>query len=345
MPYASQGIDSAFPARGSGPIPVGRLLSAFALALALAGCALPTEAPVETKGTDGSAQVRALGQAASATAAAQPDERTLAFGERVVLAEGIVGAENLLLTSDGRLLVSGDEGIFELRMPSGESGGPAEVARHASGAPCAFGGLAEWHGVVYANCYDHTDSFLYAAHLEPNLNFIQAMSLPGIQLANGLVAHPAGRLLVAGTLSDQILRVDIDPVDPLSLAAPVPFVAPAGLAANGLALYGDTLFWSDGFFIKASDLDPDGEPGPVRTLVSRLTFFDDLDADARGLLVADYLGGALRLYDLNGRFRGPTVRNLEAPSSALRIDDWSGLGPGAVVVTERGPGRVTLLRP
>jgi hypothetical protein len=83
----------------------------------------------------------------------------------------------------------------------------------------------------------------------------------------------------------------------------------------------------------------------VRTRAQRLTFFDDLVVDERGILVADWLGGALRAYGPFGRETDATQVELDMPSAVVRALGRAGFSQDALLITEKGANRVALFEP
>ncbi len=299
--------------------------------LGLLGCA-------ELATDNGEAQPALL--ADSAQVASAPGR--LANATRKTLVEGIPAAENLLISSDQQLFVSGDEGIYQLQR--GASGAFSADKLVASDG-CAFGGLTEARGTLYANCYAFGDSYLYAATLGPRPSFKRIATLSGVLLANGLSADALGRLYVACTGQDQILRLTTRAGDPLSVDKQEVWLSGSGLFTNGLEYYAGTLYWSDATTIKSARISASGAPGLVRSLAARLTFFDDLAVDARELLVADYLGGAVRAYGAFGRETDATTVALASPSAVIRAKGKLGFSDQALLVTEKGANRVSVIEP
>lgn len=259
----------------------------------------------------------------------------LASGRREILVGNIPAAENQLFLSDGRLLVSGDKGLYALV----REGSSVTAKNLVPSAPCAFGGIAEARGVVYANCYEPTRAFLYAAKLD-TLAFASIGEIKGVALANSLTSDGT-HLYVSATMQSKIVRLTIDPSDPLTISAQGVFLSGADASLpNGTKVFQGALYWTDLMSIKSAPLS--GKP--IRTLSTQLTFFDDLYVDARGLIVADYLGNLLRAYDPSGKKLAQTKAVFQAPSSVQPARGRLGLGPDDLVVTERGGSVVSVYR-
>lgn len=268
---------------------------------------------------------------------------SLCCGTKTVLAEGIAAAENLFLSSDDRLFVSGDDGVYELvRGPDGSH----QASRLVDSDDCAFGGLTEARGVLYANCYATGGSYVYATKLSEPPDFQVVATLSGTHLANGLTSDDAGHLYVACTGQNRILRLTLSENDPLEVVKQEVWLNGSGLFTNGLKFYDSALYWTDFTTVKRAPILSDGRPGRVRTLAQRLTFLDDLYVDAQGVQVADWLGNTLRL------FGGPlgfeldrTRREFDMPSAVIRANGRAGFSQHALLVAEKNANRVSLFEP
>jgi hypothetical protein len=278
-------------------------------------------------------------------AAAQPaalsfDPTALQSGQRRSLVEGIKAAENQWFTSTGRLLISGDDGIYEL--VSSGSGSYSALPVH-EGEACQFGGLTELHGTLYANCYDGTDSKLFAAPLAEKLTFRAIYSLTGTPTANGLTTDGSAHLFVASTMEGTVIRLQVSASDPMLIQARDEFAVGGLLTPNGVKFREGRLYWTGLFAVSSAE---PAAGGGKRELFSDLTFFDDLYVDDAGILVADYLNGGLVATDLNGARRGASPSGMfDGPSSVLPCAGRLGLPEGGLIVTERGGNRVSIWQP
>jgi hypothetical protein len=80
--------------------------------------------------------------------------------------------------------------------------------------------------------------------------------------------------------------------------------------------------------------------------VSQSNYFDDLYVAATIPYVADFQGGAIRAYGLDGTVRGVTPLKLIAnPSSVLPAQGRFGLGESDLVVTDKSANRVSVVHP
>lgn len=279
---------------------------------------------------------------ASDEAALARADSPLGGGTRTTLVEGIKAAENLFITSDQRVFVTGDEGIY-LLVRNADATWRADKIAPSEG--CAFGGITEARGTLYANCYAFGDSFLYAAKLSERPQFKRVATLRGVLVANGLSADSAGRLYVGCSGQDQILRLTPSDSDPLTISKQEVWLKGSGLLTNGIKFYNSTLYWTDSVYIKSARLLNNGRPGATRTIAQRLTFFDDLFVDEQGVLVADWLGGALRTYGAFGIETDATTTPIAAPSAVVRAKGRAGFSARALLLTEKDESRVALFEP
>jgi hypothetical protein len=254
--------------------------------------------------------------------------------QRVTVASSIAAAENLILAGDRRLFVSGDEGVFEIRRDAAGNGVPVAVTPPAT---CRFAGMVEVRGVLYANCFASPSSSLWAAALTDAPRFRQIAELPGIVLANGLAADAEGRLYIAATFQDQILRLTLSSADRFRVVTTETWLAGTGQFTNGLKFFRGSLYWTDAGAIRRAALLPDGEAGPIVTLVTQPTFFDDLLPREHAVLVADFLGNRIRAFRPSGAELDATTAPLTNPSAVIRA------GRRALLVTEKGANRVSAL--
>jgi hypothetical protein len=308
-------------------------LSRFALclgALGMWGCADVPEEDVED-----TPPVLALSAAAAAP--------SLCCGTKTVLAEGIAAAENLFLSSDDRLFASGDDGIYELVR---RADGSHQALRLVSPNNCAFGGLTEARGVLYANCYANGGSYVYGMKLSEPPYFKLVATLRGTNLANGLTSDDAGHLYVACTGQNRILRLTLSNSNPFEVVKQEVWLNGSGLFTNGIKVYDGELYWTDFTAVKRAPILSDGRPGRVRTLAQKLTFLDDLYVDAQGVLVADWLGNSLRLFGgPSGSEIDRSRRQFDMPSAVIRANGRAGFSQHALIVAEKASNRVSVFEP
>jgi hypothetical protein len=289
----------------------------------------------------------APGPLPEATPATETAEQALLDnGTRQTLVAGITSAENLAFASDGRLFVTGNDGIYELT----RSSSLAVVASVLEpGGTIFFGGMAEIDGTLYVNAYTAAlNSYLYAARLTPSPKFESIYELQTTGVPNGAAADASGRLYVSDTIGGTILRVTLDPKDPLKVIGQDIWLSRAQgiLAPNGLKIRGSGLYFTDGLTIKRVPILADGRAGIPVTLVSELTYFDDLYVDAVGILAANYLFGSLQGFSPYGRDVLDTASGVfNGPSAVLPAKGRLGFASGDLLVTEKGGNCVAVYHP
>jgi len=273
----------------------------------------------------------------------EPDR--LRNGKTQTLVEGIKSIENQLFTKSGRLLVTGDEGIFEIVVGAG---GDYQAKPVHTGETCWFGGITEYRDTVYANCYDMTNgnASLFASPVTTatdELEFRVIHSLPGVALANGLTADGNGNLFVASTFDGKIIRLRVQDGDPLSIVAQDDFNARSGAFTNGLKYFDANLYWTAFTTLYAAPIKGDGTAGPTRMLSSEFTFFDDLYVDGNGIWQADYLNGTIVASEHDGTVQASTrTGSFDGPSSLQPAYGRLRLPPEAFLVTEKNQNRLSL---
>lgn len=256
----------------------------------------------------------------------------LAFGlmgciEKETVAE-IGDAENLLITSDQQLLVSGGDNIYRVYPDTGNDGpDPLFLGNERIGQfACNFTGIAQHGHWVFTSCVQRsflifTNNHLLAADLrEDTPEFKVITPLRGadpydtIGLPNGLAFAPDGALLVADydlLYKSGIARITLDYSGerPAVVDLEKNFVSPQvhGLnAVNGIRVVDDLLYLSDVNSVKrlrfdaqsripAKVLDEAGnEVSNVATMWSGgLAIVDDIMPLCDGVALTSYLTGSL----------------------------------------------------
>ncbi|MET0340572.1 MAG: hypothetical protein ABW252_06200 [Polyangiales bacterium] len=299
------------------------LRTSFASLAVLAACASAHAEPPHARA-----------QAASAAGSLA----ALARGTRTVLVSDIPTAENVLFLSDGRLLVSGDKGLYHLTR---DASGKISAQNLVPNAPCAFGGIAEARATVYVTCYDFSRAYIYASSLEP-LAFERAVEVKDTIIGNGM-STDGERLYLSSTGQMKIVQLSIDPSDPKKLGGQTNFIS--GLDTplpNGIDILDGALYWTDLLTLKTVPLD---KKKPARTLATRATLYDDLHVDARGVIACDYTGNVLVAYDPTGKQVAQTKPVFKSPSAVVPARGRLGFGQDDLIVTERGGGIVSVYRP
>ncbi|MDB4987991.1 MAG: hypothetical protein JWN04_3169 [Myxococcaceae bacterium] len=267
---------------------------------------------------------------------------TLGNGVRTTIAS-VTGAENLLFTSTERLLITSDHGVFELRKNAGGSFDRTTILEDQTALLCTFTGIVESRATLYTTCRGTTQSFLFASPVASTLSFRVIYTLSGYGFANGLATDETGRLFVATSFQNKILRLSPSDADPLSITRLEVYQTNAGTFVNGLAYHGGSIYWSDTSFIKRNASD--GVFATFKLVVAELGYFDDLRVDDAGILAADSTSNVLRAYTLSGSKTGQTRQLFDGPSSVARALGRAGFSQNAIVVTERRGNRVSVFEP
>jgi hypothetical protein len=265
----------------------------------------------------------------------------LAGGSRETLVESIAAIENSMFTSTNRLFVTGDDGVYEIVRDTAKA---ARATVRAAANGCKFAGITETHGVLYVNCYDGTNSSVFAATLDDAPSFRKIYDLPGVGLANGAAADDAGRVYVADSLHGTIWRLTIDAANPFTVTSRDAF-STGNLFPNGLKFFAGSIYYTDFLAVKRVPLLADGSAGALATLNAQLTFLDDLYVDDAGIAVANYLFGTVEGLTPSGVDLLDTAALFSGPSSVLPAQGRFGLSSKDILVTEKNANRLSVFHP
>jgi hypothetical protein len=292
--------------------------------MTLAACSAETSAGED----DVAAQTEALRVA---------DAQALARGTRETLVTGITGVENQMFSAEERLYVSADDGVFELTRTAGTGVLFANRLVHVDG--CKFGGMSQRKGTLYALCYDGTQSYLYAAVESASPTFQRIFTLSDVLLANGM-ASDESNLYVTATGQGSIVKLVIDPSNPLRVTRGTFLDVTGGLLPNGIKIRGGDVYWGDFGTIHRTAL---ANPWWIASPISALTFFDDFWVGDRVVLAADYLFGSVLAYTTAGTLIGGTpFGTFGNPSSVVEAEGRLGFGSRDLIVTEKGTGSLAV---
>ncbi|HEX4340726.1 MAG TPA: hypothetical protein VH062_32685 [Polyangiaceae bacterium] len=276
---------------------------------------------------------------AKAGATASTDSALLVGGSRETVIDSIASIENSMFSTTGRLFLTGDDGVYEVTR---DATGALHATVRAASSGCKFAGIAETRGVLYVNCYDGTNSSVFAARLDDAPTFQKIYDLPGVSLANGAAADDAGRVYVADSTHGTIWRLAIDPVNPFAVTSREAF-STGNLFPNGLEVFGGNVYFTDFVAVKRIPLLANGTAGAVTTLASQLTFFDDLHVDDSGIVVANYLFGSVEGLTPNGVDLLDTASfGFSGPSSVLPAKGRLGFADRDLLVTEKTANRLSV---
>jgi len=285
----------------------------------------------------------------------------------------IPDAENLLFTPDGRLIVTGGDGVFEIR--GNGTGFTAERLASEAGN-CNHTGLAQSGSWVFTSCqrrnglFGAVDNHLLAAKVVPGqpLRFVEVDRaspdpMDGLSIPNGMAVTPGGRLLIADfnvLLASGVARLAIDTTGarPRVTSFEKNWLAwQHGIYhPNGVRVAGNELFVSEIATVKRYRFDasgnvplniaPAGRAVKNEVLVYQgATVVDDILPLCGGVAINDFTGGRLIYMAPNGvdsnglptyrQARASGLQSLQQPSAVMvgRGPMFSGRD---VLVTEKG---------
>jgi sugar lactone lactonase YvrE len=278
---------------------------------------------------------------ASVEAALDSVGPTLSSGKYTFLAT-VIGAENQVFAG-GRLFITGDKGVYELRKNAAGTYDRITLAPEQTSPFCQFGGITEVKGTLYVNCYGVTQSFIFGAQLTSTPSFRAIYTLAGNGFANGLTSDDDGRLYVATTFQNQILRLVPSQENPFVIAQHEVYQKNSGGLTNGLAHHAGSIYWTDAAAIKRNTVDR--EFATFKQVMVDFAYFDDLHVDESGILATDAVNNVLRAYSLLGRPTGVSRQKFAGPSSVGRALGKAGFSQNALIVTERSGNKVSVFEP
>lgn len=255
----------------------------------------------------------------------------------------IPDAENLLFSAEGRLFVSGGTQVFEIQRDAAG----AFHARPLSATECNFTGLAIRAETLYANCFDGR---LYAAPLAAVETLAPIADL-GVASPNGLTVGPDDALYLANgplatnALPDpRLLRVRLDPNDPLRVTGIDTWLIEGLLAPNGLQQIGGTFYLSDSEplspgVIRTVRWTPQG-PTELQVLSRFPSLPDDLSllpaADGVYVIATEFFSGGLRLIAPDGTTVAALPPGTFSSPSQARVGQAPLFSAEDLLITEKG---------
>lgn len=314
-----------------------KVLCRVGLLLVVAGCAVEVED--ESGLAEGFEDQYGSTIANSEQSLSRPEVQALSFGKREIVVTGITAAENIMFSTNGRLYISGDDGIFELIRDSANQ--IISIPR-VIGQNCKFGGMAEYMNTLYAVCYDNVHSYLYAAQELPDPSFERIWTMTNIICANGLASDGQGGLYTTTTMQGKILYLKIDELNPMRIESQRDWLSySGGLLPNGIKIHNGTVYWGDFGIVRKSALFPWSTTLLVYAI--GITFFDDFYVDNDGMLIADYLFGSVLAFGPFGQVLGGTPPGTFInPSAVIPAEGRLGFSHRDLLVTEKGSGNVVV---
>jgi sugar lactone lactonase YvrE len=271
------------------------------------------------------------------------------------LVGGMQRAENVVQTTGGRVFVSSDGGLYELRLTNGKWD-KAALAREgeADGARCFFLGMAEHRATLYvaAQCpsmqRDGSAGVLLKLDLAHGAVLTEVGPMPDIAQPNGMAADDAGRLYLAdhgATFAQGALyRVSLEDgrIGSLEKVAGTESTRPNGVRIAGGKLY---LSVTPPAYLGQSrllryDLADGGLKNETELYRSR-AFIDDFALVEGGLVVTRLLAGRVAHLSEDGTLLHQTC--LAQPTSVAALH--APFPEGALLVTSRWHDGVHLLQP
>jgi hypothetical protein len=257
------------------------------------------------------------------------------WGAETIVSD-IPDAENSLFTNTGRLFITGGKNIYEVTLASGTR----FVKKALYQGEDNFCGITQVGNCIYAvrnTGLLFNKVYITAAKLSDSPVFKDIYQVAGVTMGNGLAADSSGRLYLADTgLTGKIVRLTISGSDPMTITGQSSWLTWGAVAPNGIKISGSTVFFTDLGTVKKVAINYNGTPGTVKTILSRLTIFDDLSLYNGKLIVCDYTKGTiLYLSDSGSVLKETPAGTFFSPSSVIpgRAPMFSG---DEFLITEKG---------
>lgn len=253
--------------------------------------------------------------------------------------------ENVLVTDDGRVFLTGQSNLYELHRDA--DGGYGATALLADGTGCS--GLAQYRRTVFALCSGGsgpTDmSALMAIRLDERPPLPRRVfQLSGMSLPNGMAATDGALYVTDGPIAvePKIVRLDFDPADPETILGQQTWLPTFPDYPNGLVIDGDHLYTTlyrpgIGGSVARIEIRADGSAGTLRRVAAR-GIMDDLALIGDWLVVTDWQGNALFAVDREGRPLDETEPGTFAQPSAVALAGPPLFDEPVLLVTERYTG-------
>jgi len=238
----------------------------------------------------------------------------------------IPNAENILISSDQRLIVSGGENIYQIEK-EGDDYQAIElfdglnkfsfwnVPKHG----CQFNGIAQYQNFLLATCVSQhfliftNNHLLYADLNDAELKFEMITDYNNsreifdqLAIPNGMAFAPDGALLVADQnffADSGIARVELDYSSgkPVINSVEPDWVSPDNFdihSVNGIRAEGDYFYFSDQNMVKRGRFDSTGQVQEVITMWENalsypLSLLDDIMPYCGGVAMTDFITGQL----------------------------------------------------
>jgi len=278
-------------------------------------------------------------------------------------------AENLTFTNDGRLLISGGDGLYEVD-PEGRT--PVRripIAFDRNSSPslenrAIFLGLTQCRHFVYASCTHSLEDpkspryIMFMDTTQSSASMVAIHKMENEGFFNGMAADSEGNLYLAdgGKIippkSGKLVKLRLS--SPTTVAERSDWLASEGGRPNGVKIDGDTLYFSEEpllFFVgdshvKKVRIKADGAAGVVEKIYSRPSgkLLDDIELVEGGLLVTQTriinrhsrIGNKVIHISEDGAKLHETQVALALPSAVKLVPDAESSPSPDFIVTERG---------
>jgi hypothetical protein len=287
-----------------------------------------------------------------------------AHADSTTILTTIPAAENAIQVSDGRLFVSGSDGLYLVDAAS-KTKSKIPVAFDATSAPstantCYFTGLTQYSNYLYAACTpdvnsDSSPRYLLMMDLNqsPQIRAFYRGNDAGFY--NGIAVTGYDTLFVANMgglnpyTSGKIQKVTMSAPGKVSSMNDWLYTANRinGMKVSGSTLYytEDNLFFAGVNFVKKVPITSTGAAGMPTTIYYSTSYIDDFTLVSGGLVVA-----AATANPLNGAITGSLIHLSESGSvlHSAQFPDWQPTAAailksptwGSLLVTELKHGNV-----
>jgi len=262
----------------------------------------------------------------------------------------IPNAENIRMTTDGRIFVSGSDAVHEIvKNSAGVYSAPVAIEEGCT----YYGGLAQLHDWMFSVCVDvniifsedrvYLASGRLLAHSLVDDRTVTVATLDDFFLANGIDAiEHENAILIADedfTGKGGVTKMTLDFVsgEPVLMSMQTRWIGNAQnvRAANGVRVIGDDVYLTDIDTVKRVPIDESGTPGPAEVIYQAPTVLDDLAPYCDALLVADFLRGILVYVPLDGSTAVESTAGFASPSAVLPVATPL-FEPGQILMTLAG---------
>lgn len=243
--------------------------------------------------------------------------------QKTTLVKGLTQAENSVITSDGRLFVSADDNIFEIKRNDDGSFYKVKLTTPANYGIC---GMVQRGGFLYANITTldlataKMQGYLIAAPLNANPEFQIIFKYKNTQMLNGLTIDQEGYLYAAHStgIVNGIIKTTINADEPLRVDKQTTWVGIGGFWPNGIRYANGCIYYTTAANLQRVTIKSDGTAGANKTLYTKVGFNDDFYVDNHQIILTDFISGRLLQLDLNGNLIEDTASmTFSGPSSII----------------------------